>query len=90
MKLRKLGKNISDVEILNVSINGIWIHVRGQEFFLSFEHYPWFKNASIAEIHQVELLHDQHLRWPDLDVDLELASLDHPEKYPLMADSKPR
>jgi hypothetical protein len=25
----------------------------------------------------------RHLRWPDLDVDLALESIEHPERYPL-------
>jgi hypothetical protein len=25
----------------------------------------------------------QHLRWPDLDVDLAVDSIEHPERYPL-------
>jgi len=50
---------------------------------LSHEEYPWFKNSKIAEIQNVELNHGNQLHWPDLDVDLELESLEDPEKYPL-------
>ena len=52
-------------------------------FFLPFEEYPWFETASVGQVHNVELEHGCHLRWPDLDVDLELESLLHPAKYPL-------
>ncbi|WP_420886735.1 DUF2442 domain-containing protein [Candidatus Kuenenia stuttgartensis] len=27
---------------------------------------------------------DSHLHWPDLDIDLEIDSLENPEKYPLV------
>ncbi|MBL7074960.1 DUF2442 domain-containing protein [candidate division KSB1 bacterium] len=84
MKLQKLGKNISDVEIQNISIYGIWLYVNGKEYFLSYKEYPWFKDAKVTEIYNLELLHDVHLYWPDLDVDLELESLENPEKYPLV------
>jgi hypothetical protein len=57
--------------------------VLGEEFFLPFEEYPWFQDARIREIQNVELLFDSHLHWPDLDVDLELEALAHPERYPL-------
>jgi len=31
----------------------------------------------------VRLMHQAHLYWPDLDVDLDIASLEHPKRYPL-------
>ena len=85
MKSQKRGKNISDAEILNVSEFGIWMLIDGCEYFLSFKEFPWFKKASIKQIYSFEFLHGQHLYWPDLDVDLALASLASPEKFPLKA-----
>ncbi len=82
-KLRKPGRNISRVNILNISQDGIWVYVKAKEYFLTYEHFPWFKEAKVAEIYNVKLLHGHHLRWPQLDVDLELESLEHPERYPL-------
>ena len=87
MKSQRLGKNISKVEISNISPHGIWLYVGEREYFLSFVEYPWFRNARIAEIQKVEFLHGHHLYWPKLDVDLELSCLDHPESYPLKATS---
>ncbi len=80
-----LGANISPVEVTNISIHGFWLFVRTQEFFLPFTDYPWFRNARIDEIQDVQLHHDEHLYWPTLDVDLEVDSLKHPGKYPLVA-----
>jgi len=51
---------------------------------MSFEEFPWFQNATVAQIHRVNLLHGTHLRWADLDVDLHVDSLKNLEKYPLM------
>lgn len=87
MKLQKLGKNILEVEVLNISKHGIWLYVKGKEYFLPYQEYPWFKEAKVSEIYNLELLHGFHLYWPDLDVDLELESLEHPEKYPLVYKS---
>ncbi|OGQ33818.1 MAG: hypothetical protein A3F16_03925 [Deltaproteobacteria bacterium RIFCSPHIGHO2_12_FULL_43_9] len=84
MRSQKLGKNISEVEILNISVFGIWIYVKGKEYFLDFENYPWFQNAKISQILNVELLHNNHLSWPDLDIDLDVEILETPEKYPLV------
>lgn len=41
-------------------------------------------NAKLGDIYNLKLLHGSHLHWPALDVDLELASLQDPEKYPLI------
>jgi len=54
------------------------------EHFLPYESYPWFLNATIKQIYNVKLLFGFHLRWPDLDIDLELDALKHPESYPLI------
>ena len=83
MKLKTSGLNISEVEVLNISIHGIWVLVEGKEYFLSYQEYPWFQDARLSEIQDVQLLHRSHLYWPKLDVDLSLNSLEYPEKYPL-------
>ncbi|MEK6608108.1 MAG: DUF2442 domain-containing protein [Myxococcota bacterium] len=67
-----------------MSPHGIWLWVAGREFLLSFELFPWFKEATIRQIQRVELQHGRHLIWPELDVDLDLESLARPEKYPLL------
>jgi hypothetical protein len=81
-----LGQNISDVDVSLVTAKGFWVLVRSKEYFLSFDEYPWFRNARIAEMMNVELHNKNHLRWKDLDVELELDSLEHPERYPLCFD----
>lgn len=85
MRSSVLGKSTSRVEIQNISQRGIWLLAYGHEYFLSFKDYPWFKEATIADLHNVKLLHRSHLYWPALDVDLDLESLKHPENYPLVA-----
>ncbi len=83
MQLQTPGTATLDVEILNISIHGLWLYVKGKEYFLSYEEYPWFKNARLSEIHNVQLQHGAHLYWPKLDIDLSIDCLKHPEKYPL-------
>ena len=84
MKLLRPGRSTSKVEIQGVSNHGIWLYVDGGEYFLSYKAFPWFLNATIEQIYNVELLFSFHLRWPDLDVDLELDALKHPARYPLV------
>lgn len=83
MKSLKVGKNISIVEVESISPHGLWLYASGYEYFLPFKNYPWFKNAKVADIQNVELLQGYHLYWPALDVDLELESLQTPDQYPL-------
>ncbi|NCU32074.1 MAG: DUF2442 domain-containing protein [Candidatus Moranbacteria bacterium] len=84
MTLKSPGKNISKVEVNNISSFGIWILLKGREYFLSYANFPWFKEATLAQIQNVELHHEDHLRWPDLDVDLHLDSLTNLEQYSLV------
>ena len=84
MKLKRSGKNISEIEVLNISQFGIWILVRAEEYFLPYKDFPWFKEATLSEIQKIELHHETHLFWPDLDVDLHLDSLTNLEKYSLV------
>ena len=83
MKSSKLGKSTSQVEVHTTPF-GMWILVLDTEYFLAFKDYPWFESAKISDVYDVELLHDAHLHWPTLDVDLDLDSLKNPEKYPLI------
>ena len=82
----ELGASTSDVEVTNVGTHGLWLYVKGAEYFLPHDDYPWFRDARLAEILEVRLLHGTHLHWPALDVDLCLDSLDHPDAYPLVYD----
>ena len=36
-----LGKDISAVEVANVSKHGFWLLLDDQEVFLPFEQFPW-------------------------------------------------
>ena len=82
MKSLKNGRSIS-VSVENITPFGIWMLVRGKEYFLSYENHPYFEGSTLEAIQNVKLLHGFHLHWPDLDADLEIDNLEHPEKYPL-------
>jgi len=77
------GKNISKPEITNISEHGFWIFLQNKEYFLPFDNYPWFKDATVSQISDVELIRNHHLYWPKLDVDLTTEILENPGKYPL-------
>ncbi len=77
------GTGTSTAEITNISKHGFWLLLDGREMFLWFEHFPWFKQAAVDAILNLERPAPEHLRWPDLDVDLAVESIEHPERYPL-------
>jgi hypothetical protein len=58
-----------------------------EELFLPYDQFPWFKKAIIEAILNLERPQPHHLYWPDLDVDLTVDSIRHPERYPLQANS---
>jgi len=63
--------------------------IKGREVFLSFEHFCWFEDVPIGGLFNVTLPQPHHLYWPDLDIDLAVESIDHPEKYPLVSKVRP-
>ena len=75
----------SDVEVTNISQHGFWVLLDGEELFLAYENFPWFKKATIEELLSVERPSDNHLYWPQLDVDLSVDSIRDPAAFPLIA-----
>ena len=85
MRCAKRGARFSGtVEISAVTSEGVRIVIDGRERRMPFKGFPWFEHATIAQILNVEYLSADHLWWPDLDVDLHVESIDHPERFPLI------
>ena len=89
MKSAAPGRSTSQIEVTNISPHGFWLFIDETELFVPFTEFPWFKEASIAEITRVELPSPHHLYWPDLDIDLAVDSIQHPERYPLVSKALP-
>ena len=70
------------VRILSINAEGVSLSVGGKVYFISYNRVPWFRNARVSEILNVTMMGRMGIRWEDLDVDLEIDSLEHPEKYP--------
>lgn len=86
MKTRSLlnGKNTFRNEITNVSSQGFWLLADDREYFVPFADYPVFQSATIAHIFNVQRIAPGQYHWRDLDADIELDALEHPEHYPLV------
>jgi hypothetical protein len=65
-------------------MNGIWLWTHGKELFLDNDNFPWFKDAPTRKILNVEEPFPGHFYWPDLDVELTLEIVEHPERFPLI------
>ena len=85
MKSASLGIGTSQVEVTNISPHGLWLLLNNEELFLPFSEFPWFRDANISKIFNVELPSQNHLYWPDLDIDLSVESIRNPEHFPLFS-----
>ena len=85
MSSEPLGLGTSGLEVTSISVHGIRLLVDGRELFLSYGNFPWFKDASVTGVLNVERPSPGHFHWPDLDVDLSIEAMEHPERFPLRA-----
>ena len=85
MKLKQRGRSTSAAEVVNISPHGLWVHHQGREYFLDHDQFPWFQEARLCDVMDVVAESDSHLRWPSLDVDLHVESLQRPAAYPLVS-----
>ena len=79
------GTAISAPEVTHVSKHGLWLLRDDEELFLPFEQFPWFRKATIEQIAHVEAPGPDHFYWPELDIDLAVESIRHPEAFPLIS-----
>lgn len=77
------GTHSSGTDVTNISEHGLWLLTSDGEYFLPFENFPWFKEAPVGKILNVKEPSPGHFYWPDLDVDLGIDSIEHPDRYPL-------
>jgi hypothetical protein len=79
------GASTLAVEVTNISKHGFWLLLGNEELFVPFAEFPWFKDAAVSKLTNVELPQPHHLHWPELDIDIAVDSLRHPEQFPLMS-----
>ena len=67
-----------------INNQGVMISVEGNDYFLSYNRVPWLMDATVRNILNIKMSGKNAIEWPDLDIDLEIDSLKHPERYPLV------
>ena len=82
MKSNDDGKNTLEPEVTQVDRQGIWLLINDREYFLPYEKFPRFRDATIRQIHNVHLIDNGELRWPDLGINLTVESIGQPELVP--------
>ncbi len=82
MSSKTLGADTSTLEVTHIDSRGLWLYVNGKEHHMPFDEFPWFADATVRQISNVEKHGPTHFHWPDLDVDLTLDMIDNPGKYP--------
>jgi hypothetical protein len=75
----------SVVEVTHVSRHGFWLLLDSEELPVPFTEFPWFRDATIAQLMDVAWPTPEHLYWPQLDVDLSVASIRDPGAFPLVS-----
>ena len=85
MSSEPLGISTSGVEVTGISAHGVWLLAGEEKIFLSYGDFPWFKNSSVREILNVHEPTPGHFYWADLDVDLGMETIRHPDRFPLRA-----
>lgn len=74
---------VEQLGITSIKTHGVWLLAGDCESFMSYEAFPWFKDAPIGKTLHVEEPSPGHFYWPELDVDLGVESMEHPERFPL-------
>lgn len=84
MNLERLGVGVSLSEVTNITSIGFWLLVDDREYFIPFDDYPVFREAKVNQIYTLQRLGPDQFYWPELDIDIELPALEHPEQFPLI------
>ena len=79
----------TSASVLMINGDGIMLSVCGQDYFLSYNRVPWMRDAIISHVLDVRMCGCNAIEWPALDIDLEIESLKHPERYPLVIKRNP-
>jgi Protein of unknown function (DUF2442) len=72
-------------EVTHISSHGVWLLLGEEELFPAYSDFPWFREAPIGKVLEVERPGVDHLYWPALDIDLSVESIRHPDRYPLLS-----
>lgn len=73
---------ILEAEVTQIDKHGIWLLIGDKEYFLPEEKFPRFREATVDQIHNVQLINSYDLRWPDLGINRTVESIGQPQLVP--------
>ena len=79
------GTTTLAAEVTHVSKHGFWILLANEELLVPFDQFPWFRQATIEQISDVQGPTTDHLYWPGLDIDISVQSIRNPASFPLVS-----
>jgi len=79
------GTTTLEAEVTNISKHCFWLLLGNEELAVAFKDFPWFKNATVEQITDVQWQSLDHLYWPALDIDLSVQSIRDPSAFPLVS-----
>jgi hypothetical protein len=88
MKSDAVGRVTLEAEVTQIDKQGIWILIRDKEYFLPYERFPRFRQATVDQIHNVLIVNGHDLEWPDLQLNLSIESFGQPTHIPTLAEAK--
>ena len=74
-----------EAEVTNVSRHCFWLLLGDEELAVPYAKFPWFRDATIEQISDVQRPTADHLYWPQLDIDLSVESIRKPAAFPLVS-----
>jgi hypothetical protein len=74
-------------EVTHISARCFWLLLGDEEMAVPFAEFPWLKKSTIGQLSDVQRPSEDHLYWPQLDVDLSIESIREPAAFPLVSRS---
>jgi len=76
------------ISVENITPFAVWVFDGKKEYAIPFSEFPCLGKASVDDLMHPTLTNGFHLRWEDLDIDIDLRSLDHLEDFPIYFESQ--
>jgi hypothetical protein len=82
-----LAGRAAGAEVVQIAPDGLKVRAGSQEYFLDYRDFPWLENAPVGHVLHVDLSDPDHLRWPDLNVEIDLGALTPLDPLAFLHDS---
>ncbi|MGB5728945.1 MAG: DUF4160 domain-containing protein [Thiogranum sp.] len=81
-ELKATWSESSGPEVTNVSSHGLWLEIKS---FFCHMRIPLVKRCPNRENPKYPGVDPGHFYWPDINVDLGIETIEHPDRFPLKA-----